>query len=279
MHALPTDWSALCALCLLLGLRHGFDADHLATIDGFTRFNAARREACAPWCGTLFSLGHGAVVLCFAALVALLGRHWQLPRWLEPLGAAVSIALLVLVGVLNLRAVLAARADEVLAPAGFKGRWVGRLVRRSGPLVVAAVGGLFALSLDTASQAALFTLAGLQYGGTGHALGLAALFGAGMVFTDTASGWWISRLVARADQLAVVASRVMGLAVAGVSLLVAGLAAARWLLPQVDLLPEGHGLAPGLLVCVLMLSSYACARWLARARADDAAGAAEATGG
>jgi high-affinity nickel-transport protein len=279
MHTLPSDWSALCALCLLLGLRHGFDADHLATIDGFTRLNAARREPCASHCGTLFSLGHGLVVLGFAALVAALGRGWQVPPWLEPLGAALSIAFLVLVGVLNLRAVLAARAGEVLAPAGFKGRWLGRLARRSGPLVVTAVGGLFALSFDTVSQAALFTLAGLQYGGPGHALALAALFGAGMVATDTASGWWISRLVARADQLAVVASRVMGLAVAGVSLLVAGLGAARWLLPQVDRLAEGRELVPGLLVCALMLGSYGCARWLARARPGDAATTAEAGGG
>jgi high-affinity nickel-transport protein len=40
MHDLPTEWSALAALVFLLGLKHGFDADHLAAIDGLTRYNA-----------------------------------------------------------------------------------------------------------------------------------------------------------------------------------------------------------------------------------------------
>ena len=34
MHDLPTEWSALCAIVFLLGMRHGSDAGHLAAIDG-----------------------------------------------------------------------------------------------------------------------------------------------------------------------------------------------------------------------------------------------------
>ena len=40
----------LVALAFVLGLKHGMDADHLATIDGLTRCNAAAgrlRLACA----------------------------------------------------------------------------------------------------------------------------------------------------------------------------------------------------------------------------------------
>ena len=40
MDALPTEWTSLAAVVFLLGLKHGFDADHLATIDGLTRVNA-----------------------------------------------------------------------------------------------------------------------------------------------------------------------------------------------------------------------------------------------
>lgn len=40
MTALPTDSLALVLLVFVLGLKHGFDADHLATIDGLTRYNA-----------------------------------------------------------------------------------------------------------------------------------------------------------------------------------------------------------------------------------------------
>ena len=48
MHDLPTEWTALCALVFLLGLKHGFDADHLATIDGLTRFNARHQRPVRP---------------------------------------------------------------------------------------------------------------------------------------------------------------------------------------------------------------------------------------
>ena len=34
METLPTDWLSLLILTFVLGMKHGFDADHLATIDG-----------------------------------------------------------------------------------------------------------------------------------------------------------------------------------------------------------------------------------------------------
>ena len=36
MHDLPTEWSALCAIVFLFGMRHG-SADHLAALDGLVR--------------------------------------------------------------------------------------------------------------------------------------------------------------------------------------------------------------------------------------------------
>lgn len=56
-------FAALCALALILGIKHGFDADHLATIDGLARCNAARSPRAARLSGALFSSGHGLVVL------------------------------------------------------------------------------------------------------------------------------------------------------------------------------------------------------------------------
>lgn len=44
MESAAGDWFALLGLVFMLGLRHGLDADHLATIDGLTRFNAPRRR-------------------------------------------------------------------------------------------------------------------------------------------------------------------------------------------------------------------------------------------
>ena len=83
MNAMPQDWSALCVLALLLGMRHGLDADHLAAIDGFTRIGSRQRQPYARYCGALFSLGHGLVVLAVAAIAGTLGAKWVPPSWFE----------------------------------------------------------------------------------------------------------------------------------------------------------------------------------------------------
>jgi high-affinity nickel-transport protein len=258
MPELPTSWGALCALVFLLGLKHGFDADHLATIDGLTRFNRQHGRPFARWCGALFSLGHGAVVVLVAGIVGTTREHWAVPPWLDQTGAWISVLFLLVLGTINLRAVLAAAPGALVVPAALKGRFLGRLNRAGHPLAVAAVGALFAVSFDTVSQAALFALAGTQLGGGVFALGLAVLFTFGMLVTDAVNGLWISRLLARADTLAAVASRTMGLAVAGVSLLVGGLGAARLAWPGQD------GWRSGAVVLVVIFASYALAHGLAR---------------
>ena len=70
METLPSSWTALCALAFVLGVKHGFDADHLATVDGITRCNCTLRPRLARYAGVLFSLGHGAVVVAIAAAAA-----------------------------------------------------------------------------------------------------------------------------------------------------------------------------------------------------------------
>lgn len=272
MPEMPADWSALCALVFLLGLKHGLDADHLAAIDGLTRLNvrgAALAGRWARWCGTLFSVGHGAVVMAIAAAVGVASERWAPPAWLDATGAWISIGFLFVLGIMNLRAVFAARPGEIVAPVGLKGRYLGRLARARHPAAVAGVGALFALSFDTFSQSALFALTATRFGGLGHALALAALFVAGMLVTDGLNGLWIARLIARADRLAALASRVMGFAVAAVSLLVAGFGLARMVAPRLDDWGEGKELAFGAAVIAVMALAYAVAR-LVVARAVDA---------
>ncbi|MBS0347191.1 MAG: nickel transporter [Proteobacteria bacterium] len=266
MPALPSDHLALVLLVFVLGLKHGFDADHLATIDGLTRFNARANPGWARYCGTLFSLGHGAVVVAIALAVSLLSGAWSAPEWLELSGAWISIAFLILLGVLNLRAVFAAEAHELVHPVGLKGRWLGRLGQAAHPGGVAVVGALFALSFDTVSQAALFAMAGVQAGGWLPAVGLGLVFMLGMLLADGANGWWIARLIARADGTARVASRVMALAVAGMSLLVAAYGLARMLSPALQAWGEGRELALGAAVVGVIFASFLAGLRLARGR-------------
>jgi nickel/cobalt transporter (NiCoT) family protein len=266
MHELPTEWAALCALVFLLGLKHGFDADHLATIDGLTRYNSRHGHRFGRYCGALFSLGHGAVVLVIALMVGLASERWDAPPWLEQFGAWTSILFLSLIGAVNLHAVLSAAPGQVVSPVGLKGHLLGRLNRASRPLTVALVGALFAVSFDTVSQSALFALTATQFGGVAHALFLGMLFVFGMLVTDGINGLWISRLIARADQLACIASRVMGLAVSSVSLLVAALGAAKIASPAIDQWTEGRQSAFGAVVVAIIATSFVVAVLMSRTR-------------
>lgn len=264
MEALPADWLSLLILTFVLGMKHGFDADHLATIDGLTRYNARRDAELARYCGTFFSLGHGAVVIVIALSVSVIASQWAVPEWFGVLGAVISIVFLLALGSLNLAAVLRAGPDEIVQPVGLKGRLLGRLRHVSHPALVALVGALFALSFDTLSQAAFFALTATRFGGWEHALMLAVLFMLGMLLTDGINGLWIARLIARADQVALVASRVMGLVVSGISLLVAAFGAAKLLSPAVDAWSEGKELAFGFMLVAIIAFSFIAAVRLTR---------------
>ncbi len=264
MDTLPNDWLALMFLVFALGMKHGLDADHLAAIDGLTRFNARSNPRLARYCGVLFSLGHGAVVIAMALLVGALAQRWAVPEWMEDLGAWISITFLALLGCLNLAAVFAAQPDQVVQPVGLKGRFLGRLQRTGHPLLIAAVGAFFALSFDTLSQAALFALTGTQFGGVAHSLTLGLLFMLGMLLMDGLNGLWIARLIRRADRLACIASRVMGLAVGGLSLLVAGYGMAKYASPALNAWSDGKELAFGLCFVTLVALSFLLALRLAR---------------
>lgn len=93
-----------------------------------------------------------------------------------------------------------------------------------------------------------------------------------MLLADGANGLWIARLLARADGVARVASRVMALAVAGMSLLVAAWGAARLAWPAAEAWGEGKELALGLLVVGVIFASFVVGQRLARLPAQEAVG-------
>ncbi len=264
MDSLPTTWSALCALAFVLGLRHGFDADHLATIDGLTRYNAPTNPALSRICGALFSLGHGLVVGLVALAAGSLSSGWQAPGWLEFTGVGISVAFLFGLAFLNLRAVLVATPGTVVSPAGLRSRVLGRIVTVRSPWAVAAVGALFAISFDTVSQAALFALAASRFGGVPEALLVCGLFVLGMLVVDGINGLWINRLIRRADRTAAIASRVMALTVAGVSLALGLFTVAKLASPNVDAWAEGRELLFGGAVVVSVLTAFAVGMVAAR---------------
>ncbi len=264
MDALPATWAALCALAFALGLKHGFDADHLATIDGLTRYNARANPRLAKIAGTLFSLGHGAVVLMVAFVAGRLSAGWHTPGWLEVTGATVSVVFLFGLAFTNVHAVLTTAPHVVVAPSGLKARLLGRVLTVRRTWAVAAVGMLFALSFDTVSWAALFALAAGRFGGVSQALLVAGLLVFGMLVVDGINGVWISALIRRADRTAAIASRVMALAVAAISLAVGLFTLTKLLLPGVDAWAQGHELVFAAVVVIGVIVAFAVSMWAAR---------------
>jgi nickel/cobalt transporter (NiCoT) family protein len=207
------EMMGMAALVFALGLRHGFDPDHLVAIDGMTRSTQSR------WCGLFFSLGHGVAVTLIGIAVAVAATEWHPPAWLEQTGALVSIGVLLLLGAANLAAVVRTPAGHRVALIGLRGRWLTeRLSRASHPAVMASVGAAFAVSFDTVSHALAFSLTGATMAGVLFAGLLGLVFTLGMVVTDALSGLWVAKMMSGAAA----ASRWMSGVVAFLCLAIAG---------------------------------------------------------
>jgi nickel/cobalt transporter (NiCoT) family protein len=214
--------TGLAALVFALGLRHGFDPDHLVAIDGLTRTSKSR------WCGLFFSLGHGVAVTLIGVAVAIAATEWQAPAWLEQTGTAISIGVLLLLGILNLLAVLRTPAGSRVVLIGLRGRWLTeRLAGASHPAVIVSVGAAFAVSFDTVSHALAFSLTGATMAGALFAAILGIVFTAGMVVTDAVNGLWVARMMSGAAA----ASRWMSGVVAFLCLSMGALAVSEHALP------------------------------------------------
>ncbi len=174
---------------LLMGLRHGADPDHLAAIDNLTRAAHERMPRASRFVGTLFAVGHSAMVLATAALAGFLGaRLGAISSGFERAGALASIVVLVLMAVLNIVALLSGSVTP-------RTRLLPRALRdATHPLVAIPIGALFGLGFETSSQllayGAAFSTAHIV---DGLAVGMA--FCCGMIATDTVDSLFVTRVV------------------------------------------------------------------------------------
>jgi high-affinity nickel-transport protein len=209
--------AGLGTLAYTFGLRHAFDADHIAAIDNTTRkFLADGKRSLGT--GFFFSLGHSTIVFSLAAGLAIAAKTVNskvgaFHDYGTYVGAGVSGTFLWIIGILNLLVLLdivriyrdmkrgsydKERLEQRLLDRGFMNRFfVGRFAARiKSSWQMYPLGVLFGLGFDTASEVGLLALAaGVA---THHVpflavISLPILFAAGMSLMDTADGAFMSQ--------------------------------------------------------------------------------------
>jgi high-affinity nickel-transport protein len=214
-----------------LGLRHAFDADHIAAIDNTTRKLQEERRHRPVSVGFWFSLGHSTVVVVMVALIAfgvhaLAGEVSNQNSWVENygdiFGTLVSGIFLMIIGVLNLIILLGIidvfrrmrhgeydedTLEKQLASRGLMNRFFGGLMKFvTRPWHIYPIGVLFGFGFDTVTEVTLLVIAGAAVAGSVPwyaVLVLPVLFTAGMsvmdtsdgVFMNSAYGWAFARPV------------------------------------------------------------------------------------
>lgn len=201
--------------CLLLGLRHGFDYDHLAAITDIASLQRGWRGGMRL--GLLYALGHAAMIALLGAPVIL--WHLALPARMDAVGERLVGATLMVLGVYVLAASVRAwrsgrthahddpqvRSRVALMVSGV--RWMWWRVRaftepglaRPRPFAfrydagsVFLVGVVHGLGAETPSQVMLFLLAanlgGPKLGLLGLAMFIAGLLVMNTLMTASASG-------------------------------------------------------------------------------------------
>jgi len=198
-------------------------------------------------------------VTLVAALLALAASARQIPAWVELTGDIVSITFLLVIGTLNLAAMLGARADHVIVPRGLRAGWFERATRVSHPLLISLIGAAFAISMDTMSQAAVFSLAASGEFAWGVALLLGLIFTLGMLLVDAANGLWVYRLINGAGANAIW-SRRLTLTIALLSLGIALFGLVRLVNANLDASYGAYALQIGIASTVLLTAVYLAGR-------------------
>lgn len=198
----------LLLIAFLLGMRHGLDLDHLAMIDSITR-RLPEQVQLSRCVGLLFSLGHGVIVILFCVLINFFVKNFSLPSLLGHLMVWLSIVFLIVFGSVNIYSLLRGNAGSkksiLLEKRNLKRM---RMFTIENPFLIMLIGGIFAVSFDTVSQVALFSLNVVRFPGSLFPVLLGFVFMIGMMITDGVNGLIVALLIRKASKLSQTISRV-----------------------------------------------------------------------
>lgn len=242
-------------LAYTFGLRHAFDADHIASIDSVTR-KLMQKKKRPTTVGLHFAIGHSLALVVFVTAIAALAAWGSTNDKFSFIGSSAGVAstfvsssFLIIMAILNLTIARSTYLvfrkvknggtyvdedfDVLLNKRGFFSRIfrpLFRLVDKSWHMII--IGFLFGLGFDTATEVSLLGIAGAE-----AARGLSvwvilvfpALFAAGMALMDTTDSILMVRAYSWAFRNPIrklyynltitIVSAVVALAVAGIEVL------------------------------------------------------------
>lgn len=242
-------------LAYSFGLRHAFDADHIASIDSVTR-KLMQQNKRPITVGLHFSIGHSLALVVFVVVIATLATWSSSSENFNFIDSAagtastfVSVTFLLIMAVLNLTIARSTHLtfkqvrnggtyveedfDILLNKRGFFSRIfrpLFRFVNKSWHMLF--IGFLFGLSFDTATEVSLLGIAGAEAAkglSVWVILAFPALFAAGMSLMDTtdsilmvgAYGWAFRKPIRKLyyNLTITIVSALVALVVAGIEVL------------------------------------------------------------
>lgn len=158
--------------CLLiaffLGLKHGFDLDHIATIDNITNY-LNHENIRAPYVGLYFSMGHSTSVFVLTFLTILFVHDLNFIQHIKALHSnkidiLISSSMLTLLGTLNLISFFKAKLiDQKSNTIGIKAKLISPLIKLiKKPWQTLFIGIIFGFGFDTATEIALLGITAFQ---------------------------------------------------------------------------------------------------------------------
>ncbi|APC96404.1 HoxN/HupN/NixA family nickel/cobalt transporter [Francisella frigiditurris] len=198
------------AIAFMLGLRHGFDADHIVAIDNVTRQLVNENKASFKT-GLFFALGHSTIVFLLTLFIALgfSFSHMENASFLNigaVFGTLMSVCFLFITGsmsLISLTKLISADSSEVHGHQHQATSLLSKLFRPivktiDRPYKMYFVGFLFGLGFDTATEVALLGMAAVSAINNlsiWYIMLLPIAFATGMIIVDSVDAAMMSKVL------------------------------------------------------------------------------------
>lgn len=195
-------------ILFVLGLRHGLDPDHITVIDNFTYKLHQHKSKWSRWVGTLFTIGHGLMVILISVILSLLKNNIEFPEWFNESLEWVPVVILLGMAISNTIILSNVNSGKQKTISGFRSCLLPKHSDNAlNPFSIIVTGLIFGFIFDTSSQIAAFGITmSSSYQWIYAVLG-GLVFSFGLILTGTCDSFLLNKLLKTFDQKKIVTHR------------------------------------------------------------------------